>query len=68
MADPNEGMAYYGATGLGNPRRPYGSFAHDGSPMPPSVMAPGMYTDDLMGYGMDDGDGGDPKRRRIARV
>jgi hypothetical protein len=42
----------------------FGSYANDGA----SNGLPAVFPDDLMGYGMDDGDHGDPKRRRIARV
>jgi hypothetical protein len=67
--DPSNGMHYFGASPLANaPRRVFGSFSADGSPVPPNAIPPGMFTDDLSGYGMDDGEHGDPKRRRIARV
>jgi hypothetical protein len=36
--------------------------------MAANALAAGVYTDDLIGYGLDDGDHNDPKRRRIARV
>jgi hypothetical protein len=58
----------YPATALGGPRRMFGSYSNEGAPLPPNPLAPGMYTDDLVGYGLDDGDSSDPKRRRIARV
>lgn len=53
----------YPATALGGPRQMFGG------QMPPNGLGPAMFTDDLMGYGLDDGgDHNDPKRRRIARV
>jgi hypothetical protein len=71
--DPSNGIHYFGASPLANaPRRVFGSFSADGSPVPPhNAIPPGIFADDLSGYGMDDGDHGDhgdPKRRRIARV
>jgi hypothetical protein len=36
--------------------------------MAPNGLGGGVFTDDLIGYGLDDGDHSDPKRRRIARV
>jgi hypothetical protein len=67
--DPSNGIHYFGASPLANaPRRVFGSFSADGSPVPQHAIPGGIFTDDLSGYGMDDGDHGDPKRRRIARV
>jgi hypothetical protein len=58
----------YPTTALGGPRQMFGGYPN-GSPLPPNTMPPDMFTDDLVGYGLDDGDAhGDPKRRRIARV
>ena len=59
----------YPATALGGPRRAFGSYGNEGGMVPPNALGAGMFTDDLMGYGLDDGgDHSDPKRRRIARV
>lgn len=67
--DPSNAINYFGASPLNNaPRRVFGSFSGDGSPIPPHALPAGMFTDDLSGYGLDDSEHGDPKRRRIARV
>ncbi len=59
----------YPATALGGPRRMFGSYPSEAALAAPNGLAAGMFSDDLMGYGLDDGgDHGDPKRRRIARV
>lgn len=54
----------YATTALGGPRN---QFVNNAEAMLPNGFA--GYTDDLIGYGLDDGgDQGDSKRRRIARV
>jgi hypothetical protein len=59
----------YPATALGGPRQLFGSYQNEGAALPPNALGPGMCTDDMAGYGLEDGnEHGDPKRRRIARV
>jgi hypothetical protein len=58
----------YPATALGGPRRMFGSY-DQGASIPVNALTPGMFADDLLGYGLDEqSEHGDPKRRRIARV
>lgn len=69
IADPSQGMQYYGASPIANPQsRIYNGYTTSGSPGA-HALTQNMYADDMSPYGMDDGgDNGDPKRRRIARV
>ncbi|KAE9992947.1 hypothetical protein EG327_007255 [Venturia inaequalis] len=69
VADPPQGMQYYGPSPMANPQsRIYNGYTTSGSPGA-HAMPQNMYADDMSAYGMDDGgDNGDPKRRRIARA
>jgi hypothetical protein len=68
--DPTNGINFLGASPIANtPRRVFGGYPTNGSPISANSLPPGMFADDLAVYGIDDSDHhGDPKRRRIARV
>ncbi|KAF2403551.1 hypothetical protein EJ06DRAFT_282690 [Trichodelitschia bisporula] len=65
--DPS-GMNYFSPQSLGVAnQRMFPSYGADGSPLP--QMPPGMYTEDISGFGLDDAsEHAEAKRRRIARA